>query len=146
MAAVFHLQLARRRRWQLIGAIVLTTGFVTYLIAISQGADRLYPALFVGACALYQWFLWRKLAKTPDATIELDDTGIHFSPLEYWHVDRIDWKELTELKTERTAIWLLYRKHGAEMTQDIPRNDLTPGDDTKLIEGIQQRLSTRSQA
>ena len=129
-----------------MAALVLSLACVGYLTA--QAGDRKRPglALLLGVAATLNWFQWSRLPKDPNARIELDDSGIHFFPPEYWRLDRIDWRELADLKTERNAIWLLFRRDGTEMTRDIPRTLLDFEDYTRFITEIRRMRSKEGPA
>lgn len=143
MPSVFQLRTGRQRRWRLIAALVLSIATVGYLVFEIGDRRRPGSALLLGLAAALNWFQWFKLRRDPNARIELDDSGIHFFPREYWQLERIEWRELTDLKTETNAIWLLFRRDGTEMTRDIPRAHLAFDDYTKLVAEIQRAMSMK---
>jgi hypothetical protein len=144
MPSVFQLRIGRQRRWRFIAALVLGIASAGYLVFEIGDRRRPDSALLLGVAAALNWFQWSKLPRDPDARIELDDSGIRFFPQEYWQLDWIDWRELTDLKTEANAIWLLFRRDGTEMTRDIPRAHLALEDYTALISEIRRRTTKES--
>ncbi|MCW1886092.1 hypothetical protein OKA04_15240 [Luteolibacter flavescens] len=142
MPSSFQLQTASRRKWELTGAIILTVVFTGYLVASRQDPGRLPLAVMLGICAILKWVRWHLLARALDAWIGVDDSGIHFSPPDFWKVEEIRWDELTGMKVGRRSIWLAYRQNGMERNRDISRADLATRDEKDLLALIGGKLPT----